>query len=261
MKDYYYILGIDNNASPEEIKKAYRKLSLKFHPDKNEGDAFFTERFKEIQEAYETLSNHEKRANFDFKTFQSRNSKSNTSNSSDFENELKKKYEEELKRKEEEIKRKYQTPEQKAAEEADLKRRNEAEKRRKEEETRKVIREKKIIELNKLKEYLINKKNAIEGYKQLITEVELEIGQIKSKISSLTIELNSFSNTPKKENWTKFKTDKGEIEVLLIEPYYVPKVGMEVKKNGLPAPTEKYKLGIMNCIIVNNGFITKETLF
>ena len=55
MKDYYYILGVDKNCSVEEIKKAYRKLSHKFHPDKNDGDTFFADRFKEINEAYETL--------------------------------------------------------------------------------------------------------------------------------------------------------------------------------------------------------------
>jgi len=65
MKDYYYILGIKQNASSEDIKKAYRKLSLKFHPDKNEGDDFFTERFKEIQEAYETLIDNTKRNRYD----------------------------------------------------------------------------------------------------------------------------------------------------------------------------------------------------
>lgn len=67
MKDYYYILGIKKGASTEEIKKAYRKLSLKFHPDKNDGDEFFTERFKEIQEAYETLTDINKRAGYDNK--------------------------------------------------------------------------------------------------------------------------------------------------------------------------------------------------
>jgi curved DNA-binding protein CbpA len=47
--------GNKPNASSEDIKKAYRKLSLKYHPDKNENDEFFTERFREIKEAYETL--------------------------------------------------------------------------------------------------------------------------------------------------------------------------------------------------------------
>ncbi|SFC30346.1 curved DNA-binding protein [Flexibacter flexilis DSM 6793] len=62
MKNYYYLLGIANNANPEEIKKAYKQLALKFHPDKNNGDKFFEERFKDIQEAHEVLSNATQRA-------------------------------------------------------------------------------------------------------------------------------------------------------------------------------------------------------
>jgi len=65
MKDYYYILGVKKGASVEEIKKAYRKLSLKFHPDRNNGDEFFTERFKEINEANEILCDTHKRAEYD----------------------------------------------------------------------------------------------------------------------------------------------------------------------------------------------------
>lgn len=65
MKDYYYILGILPSASAEEIKKAYRKLSQKFHPDKNDGDAFFADRFKEILEAYEVLSGPGSRQRYD----------------------------------------------------------------------------------------------------------------------------------------------------------------------------------------------------
>lgn len=65
MKDYYYILGVTPKASSDEIKKAYRKLSIKFHPDKNDGDSFFEERFKEIQEAYEILSNAARRTAYD----------------------------------------------------------------------------------------------------------------------------------------------------------------------------------------------------
>lgn len=65
MKDYYYILGLKQTATTDEIKKAYRKLSLKFHPDKNDGDDFYTERFKEIQEAYETLVDSSKRKSYD----------------------------------------------------------------------------------------------------------------------------------------------------------------------------------------------------
>ena len=65
MKDYYYFLGIPQNASSEDIKKAYRKLSLKYHPDKNENDVFFSDRFKEIKEAYETLMDKERRKLYD----------------------------------------------------------------------------------------------------------------------------------------------------------------------------------------------------
>lgn len=65
MKDYYYFLGIPQNASAEDIKKAYRKLSLKYHPDKNENDEFFSDRFREIQEAYETLTDTDRRRLYD----------------------------------------------------------------------------------------------------------------------------------------------------------------------------------------------------
>ena len=65
MKDYYYILGIDSVATLQQIKVAYRKLAIKFHPDKNKGDKFFSDHFREIQEAYEVLSNPEKRRAYD----------------------------------------------------------------------------------------------------------------------------------------------------------------------------------------------------
>lgn len=64
-KDYYEILGVNRNASLEEIKKAYRKLALKYHPDKNPGDKAKEEKFKEINEAYGVLSDSTKRAHYD----------------------------------------------------------------------------------------------------------------------------------------------------------------------------------------------------
>ncbi len=64
-KDYYHILGVSKNASAEEIKKTYRKLALKYHPDKTKGDKAAEEKFKEISEAYAALSNPEKRKEYD----------------------------------------------------------------------------------------------------------------------------------------------------------------------------------------------------
>ncbi len=64
-KDYYKILGVDRKASEDEIKKAYRKLALKHHPDRNPGDKKAEEKFKEINEAYQVLSDSQKRARYD----------------------------------------------------------------------------------------------------------------------------------------------------------------------------------------------------
>ena len=64
-RDYYEVLGVNKDASAEDIKKAYRKAAMKYHPDRNPGDKTAEEKFKEAGEAYEVLSDADKRARYD----------------------------------------------------------------------------------------------------------------------------------------------------------------------------------------------------
>lgn len=64
-RDYYEVLGVSKNAGADEIKKAYRKMAIQYHPDKNQGDAAAEEKFKEAAEAYDVLSNPDKKARYD----------------------------------------------------------------------------------------------------------------------------------------------------------------------------------------------------
>ena len=64
-RDYYDILGVSKSASKDEIKKAYRKLALKYHPDKNKGDKASEAKFKEASEAYHVLSDDKRKTNYD----------------------------------------------------------------------------------------------------------------------------------------------------------------------------------------------------
>ncbi|MFD1143330.1 molecular chaperone DnaJ [Larkinella insperata] len=64
-RDYYEVLGVDKNASPDDIKKAYRKMAIKYHPDKNPDDPSAEDKFKEAAEAYDVLSDAQKKARYD----------------------------------------------------------------------------------------------------------------------------------------------------------------------------------------------------
>lgn len=103
LKNYYDILGLSPSATKDQIKSAYRKLSLKFHPDKNNGEEFFESMFKSINEAHEVLSDERKRVDYDFrlKTFKDR-----TGN--DIDQADVRRREEEVRRKQEELHRREQ---------------------------------------------------------------------------------------------------------------------------------------------------------
>ncbi|MFI3315324.1 MAG: DnaJ domain-containing protein, partial [Rikenellaceae bacterium] len=64
-RDYYEVLGVSKNATADEIKKAYRKAAIKFHPDKNPGDKEAEDKFKEAAEAYDILSSPDKKSRYD----------------------------------------------------------------------------------------------------------------------------------------------------------------------------------------------------
>src|SRR5271169_1869876 len=64
-RDYYEVLGVTRTASEDEIKKSYRRLAIQFHPDRNPGDRQAEDKFKEVNEAYQVLSDAEKRAQYD----------------------------------------------------------------------------------------------------------------------------------------------------------------------------------------------------
>ena len=64
-RDYYEVLGVDKKASEDEIKKAYRKIAIKYHPDRNPGDKEAEEKFKEAAEAYDVLHDEQKRKQYD----------------------------------------------------------------------------------------------------------------------------------------------------------------------------------------------------
>ena len=79
MSNYYEILGVSKNATADEIKKAYRTLAFKYHPDRNPGNAEAEEKFKQISAAYDVLGDEAKRRNYDLGGYSSENAYSNSS--------------------------------------------------------------------------------------------------------------------------------------------------------------------------------------
>ena len=108
MKNYYQTLGLNPNATKDEIKKAYRIYASKFHPDKQDGDKFFEERFREIQEAYEILSDDKKRKKYDFElnNYSATQHQSNQSKTNSFNNTTDKKNEQKNKEQKNPVKQK-----------------------------------------------------------------------------------------------------------------------------------------------------------
>ena len=202
MKDYYYILGIGKEADSVAVKMAYRKLSLKFHPDKNNEDKFFEERFKEIQEAYETLSNQQKRFSYD--KLLNGNYKAESQNQWTKEEELRKK-EEELMRKEEKLKRKYQTP---AEREREFK--LQQAKKKSEEDARKKQ------EILKFEELLFQKENELRKNKEVQIKIKSEINLLQEKIFDLKLVEN-----------TNLNNEKTQSEIFNIDKF--PKLSQELK--------------------------------
>ena len=124
MKNYYYILGVHSNATIKEIKSAFRKLAIRLHPDKNAGDNYFEERFKDIKEAYETLSYDLRKSDYDTKLGYYSGSLNHDAVKK-YEGLLKRKYKTELSKREEGMDKKYQALEQRLKEEASRRARQE----------------------------------------------------------------------------------------------------------------------------------------
>jgi DnaJ-class molecular chaperone len=259
MKDYYYILGIKREASIDEIKKAYRKLSLKLHPDINQGDEFFSDRFKEINEAHEILSDNIKRAKYD-SGFSSSTQTGNTNTGYNFDpiieyfkaDKISFEYDEA-------ITFSWKT----------------------------INSDKVTIKPFGTVQPIGQKTYKIKDFKQsdiifeLIAENSNTGRQTKHslKLKNKTylelygyfktiIESDKKENSQKKENSKKreipigvYLTDKGEIEVELNFEHAIPSKNNKVYQNNLPAINGKYKLGFLDYIVVKNGIIIDITSF
>lgn len=262
MKDYYYILGLKMEASSDEIKTAYRKLSLKFHPDKNDGDEFFSEIFKEILEAYETLSNISKRELYD-NNYQLRSKTTNSGNGFNFDPII------------EFFKADKLSFEFNEAVTFSWKTINSDKVTVKPFGSVKPI-DQKTYKIKDFKKPFLNFELVAENsntgrfIKQTITinnrtYKELYV-HFKKVIASENYTQKQKANQSKQRAKSQkrigeFKTDKGIIEVELNFEGAQPAMNNKVFQNGSIAKDGKYKMGFMNNIVVLNGLVVDITSF
>jgi len=193
MKNYYDVLGVNRDASSNAIRTAFRKISKKFHPDVNNGDEFFSERFKEVKEAYEVLYNKDNKKDYDKELQNFLNRDVNVGiYLQEVEEKLKSKYDALLEQKEHEVKRRYWTKEQFEAERIELKR-------------------KKIAKRNKVLIFEINAQ--IAKHFARIKEISVEIESGEAVLNNLKGEVKIAANNLKKMKDSRLN-EEGEIKKL-----------------------------------------------
>lgn len=189
MKNYYYILGVHDRATTQEIKSAYRKLAVRLHPDKNCGEKFFEERFKDIKEAYETLSDNLTKSDYDIK-LRLHSSRFNHDELKKYKDLLKRKYKEELKKREEDIKKKHLGLEQSLKEEAVKRQKWKEAVKTAEEAKRREEKHRMLNEIESYKKLLVQKDQSLRLMKQKLLEAETEIIKAKKDVSMLITRIN-----------------------------------------------------------------------
>jgi curved DNA-binding protein CbpA len=189
MKNYYHILGVHSNATIQEIKSAFRKLAIRLHPDKNSGDNFFEERFKDIKEAYETLSDVLRKNDYDTK-LRYYSGSLNHDAVNKYKELLKRKYKDELRKREEGMGRKYQALEKTLKEETDKRTRQEKAAKIAEESKRKEEEQGMLIELDGHKRLLLQKDQKLKSMKQKLAAAEVEILKAKKNVSLLMAQID-----------------------------------------------------------------------
>jgi len=220
MKNFYDILGLEVNADSRSIKSAYRKLSLKFHPDKNPNDKYFEKIFKDINEANEVLSNIKSKSKYDdILKIHLNNGNDINAQYEDIEKKIKDDFEDLLRQRESEIKKKYWSKEQ--FEEEELRKRKENEKLKLKEIKERISRE--IKQLKSQKEILFLKRDELQ---RELLQNDKAIESIKSKIKILEVKIYEDQlGTTKLENGMyrkRIQTKKGVVEIicLLQNRYY-----------------------------------------